>query len=352
MNIFLAKKKAYSYYFLAKIKFIARMVKWQTHYLEVVAPRGMEVQVLFRAPIFLLFFFLLSTQVNAELLLSKINDDYFLKSNNCAELKGELKSFLNLSKIYEESTGDYKVECSDQGQNLSPIIPSLMLNLLRKKSEYYGPNCWNSVLVANGLLPAIRFSNSEEVDFVYKNFCKQVTELSKISPGHVFRIFNDKKEDFHSFIYISPNFSFSKDGPESKNNYQIENTDQIFKKYGIQEDCFGLDQKISQTCFEKIEVYDCSKTKNLNFNRGKHSFLVKLVDELEIKLGYLIENYRNDKSLDKKALMIRQLLQNQKTLIFIVNEILNENIESENDKNEMIFLYLRLDSIAEQLNYF
>jgi len=82
--------------------------------------------------------------------------------------------------------------------------------------------------------------------------------------------------------------------------------------------------------------------------------LYKLVEELEKNIGVLLENYKNLNDFGKRNLMIKILMQQQKALLFIVKDSLNESDNSKTNSNnqDLQWLYLRLDSIGEQLSYF
>ena len=164
---------------------------------------------------------------SAEVILSYNESDnsreYAISSDNCSELQSELNDFILITARYDKiPVKKQKVDCTKANNSfsLSQILPVNMSNILNMKPEYYGPNCWDSVLYVNKLISGIRFSSPVEFQKTLTfNQCQLKSVEQKLVAGDIIRIFDKDREDFHAFVYITPNFSFSKNGPETRSRY-------------------------------------------------------------------------------------------------------------------------------------
>ena len=181
--------------------------------------------------------------------------------------------------------------------------------LPRRVAKYHGiifqiggPNCFNTALVFAGLLPALRTSaRSEFAEFMNSPLCKLVPPDDRQKPGDIVAIRfpslsarskNKNYQEWHAFIYVSDEMSFSKNGENKEDPYILTSTKSVFNEYMNQTDpprCLPKDRDPSArlftsndlpTCFDVIR---CETMANFmaQLNAKKYSDLVKIKTNLD-----------------------------------------------------------------------
>jgi hypothetical protein len=281
------------------------------------------------------------------------NRDYFLSSDNCNELQLELNDILYLTSDYEKTPlKNITIDCSTSTNKLllNRLVPKKIEDLLNTKPEYYGPNCWNSVLIANKLSPAVRYSSPEEYDKALRFYnCINKPLEQKLMPGDIIRLLDGRSDELHSFIFISPNISFTKNGPSTMARYEIARTQDIFMYYNIDSTCFyKTDRKINPLCANRIQVYDCQNIPEINENTNLKQSLL----EVEAQTSFLVLNYHQFKTKESRQSYIYELTQRTSNLYFVLyGDLLYGKLNKEDFMQED-YMLSRVNSIRDQLSYF
>lgn len=312
---------------------------------------------MFLKPFLCLLFLAQPILSSAEVILSyyesESSREYAISSDNCSELQSELNDFQLLTSRYDKlPVKRQKVDCTKANNTLAlnQILPLNMLNILNMKPEYYGPNCWNSVLYTNKFISGIRFSSPVEFEKMLTfNQCQLKTADQKLVAGDIIRIFDKNREDFHAFVYITPNFSFSKNGPETRSRYEIAKTSDIFLNNYIDSNCFKAEErKISVDCADQVKVYNCQDKTVVQ----EKASIETALEELEARISFLILNYREFKTKESRISFTAELSQNTNTLYYILNyELINGKL-SRKDFIKADLLLTKVNSIKDQISFF
>lgn len=276
-----------------------------------------------------------------------------LKGPNCQVINENLtqlkqwKSQLNeiSSKKLPVCTCVNNIECSS---NITKIVPDFVQLSSLRKPDYYGPNCWNTSLIANKLLAHQRFSTPAEIYFwTHSSFCQELKSSEKLRAGDLITIRDQKLDDqkhpdeVHGFIYVSPELSFSKAGPSTLAAINLQSTNEIFTSFGITDpDCQRVSGVYTGKCAIYANIYRCEtfgqhRIKIPEPTTADYTRINGLVDANEASLSRLVMRFRQD-LINHQQLNIR-LLDLQGTFVALGKEsaqILNSIPKNKRDQIE------------------
>lgn len=300
---------------------------------------------------------------NADLEAVREGNKIYLTGLKCRKIKNELrnlkkwaKQFTKLSEDVAEKIWDSDCECDEfycklDITNLSPELVKLYED---KRPDISGPNCWNNSLVTVGILPHYRYSTPEEMEFWMKSpLCRERRPNEKISPGDVVAIRDEKKDEYHGFVYISDNLGWSKNGFSNNSAYGIQDLKGVFDVYGVTKNCqrkYGMDTK----CEKFANIYKCESWDKY-WSKVDEKTKAKLDQDIEESLNYVECNISNfvfdEKTIDKN---VTELIQN--TIQILEYDILDKKaaMTKNTSEAERIYIdraYYRILSIKEQLGH-
>ena len=285
----------------------------------------------------------------------KADEGFQLQGDSCETLYKEIFQFEKLYVKYDKPNAYIKPLCIDSIHTIAiqGLIPERMLQLLNQKPQYFGPNCWNSVLYVNKATDHMRFVLLDEFQRTLPFLGCYKKDVKELETGDIVRLSDKNSEEQHAFIYISENLSFTKNGPGTKATYEIVNTESILKEYDVDMKCLTAENRKSEKCLSKVSVYSCDlNTVEDQRNKFEDDILNIKISQAEKKLEFVILNYRDPQLNEYKYALLRELLQDSKTLKFIVDKELNQT----DVFSYKFFLYkhyqTRLLSISEQISYF
>jgi len=244
--------------------------------------------------------------------VARRNADLFLVGLDCAELEKETQSLSEWTK-----KTDNRKECLIQANpnanglcevRISDCIPNLVLKLHDFTPKHWGPNCWNTVLTMNKILPAIRKTTAKEMSFYLNSpLCRQLKDQETKNPGDIgnFQDYTfNRPIEYHSFIYISENMAFTKDGPSNRLPYLLRKTEDVFVgDYSMPLEC--RTSQLAKSCKKTLTYYRCSPIESfLNQKSEKFSELLELhnhfVDfEMHLQSQILLGQAGNDENRNK-----------------------------------------------------
>lgn len=156
-----------------------------------------------------------------------------------------------------------RFECQ---MDITDIIPEKALNMLGKESAYHGPNCFNTTLLVNEILPHQRYTNSKEMQFWMNSpLCEEVRTSQQLEPGDIIAIRKDFGfqilEEYHGFIYLTPELSFSKNKMFKSSPAYFMSTDFVYDHHNIKSECQHQNQKKTNfiNCPRTAQIYRCQK---------------------------------------------------------------------------------------------
>ncbi|MCM0606022.1 MAG: hypothetical protein KA715_08020 [Xanthomonadaceae bacterium] len=227
--------------------------------------------------------------------LKSSGSDFYLFSSSCAALEKQYHYIRQFKKRSDRKTLPEKINCLSLKEGdgyrlyLNELLPEKMQSLLRlETSKGTGGTCWNSVQYLSGHTPTLRYTTPEEIkEFYDSGLCRERTNTEVPEPGDVIRlkVSDDRslKPDAHSFIYISPELSFTKNGV---NPYSIQMTEDVYNNYGIKKECQNPTKENLAYCtgYTYSRVYGCFPLKRISDSQKD----MEVFSDLEV----LIEDYQ------------------------------------------------------------
>jgi hypothetical protein len=165
-----------------------------------------------------------------------------LESSSCDLLNPQSAALIQLSKRVGEAPAATVPACQCQGDECSvridPIAPSVLQKMEDVVADFDGPNCWNTSLVVDQLVPNFRYANEAEMKFWLNSpLCRELDEQEIPSPGDIIEIRNSNQREIHGFIYLTPTMGFSKDGMRSGSPYFLQTQEEIYDIYQVPDTC-------------------------------------------------------------------------------------------------------------------
>lgn len=158
-------------------------------------------------------------------------------TGSCRETKKELKAIKEWNKIVSgSSTCKEKVTKSGKipffktcEMDITECVPDHVKKYHNKSASLSGPNCFNHVLVFLGLLPHLRYSSAEEIEFYMREpYCKKVAPTEPKKPNDLV-VMMCQGEPWHAYIRVSSKNIYSKNGRGSI--YELRNKKRTVRLY-------------------------------------------------------------------------------------------------------------------------
>lgn len=197
---------------------------------------------------------------NQNVRVVKKGDDIFLQGENCNVLDKEANALLEWTKKVKDSSNTKQASCSCENsictKRVTAVLPKIVNSTQFVRPQTSGPNCWNASLVASKIIPQLRYSSEQEMDFWLKSpLCKEKKSKDKLMPGDIIAIVHKTDGQYHGFINISDNLSFSKNGFDKDNPYTLQDPKNVFKIYEVKPECERTDNPGS--CVTYAKYYSC-----------------------------------------------------------------------------------------------
>lgn len=207
---------------------------------------------------------------NNKVQVEKKGDNIFLKGSDCNVLDKEAKALAEWTKkVKENPNAPEKCTCAGSvcTKRVTAILPKIVNSTQFVTPQISGPNCWNASLVASKIIPQLRYSTEQEMDFwVNSPLCKQKKSSDSLAPGDVIAIIHKTQGQYHGFINISENLSFSKNGFDSDNPYTLQDPKNVFETYDVKPECVRTDSPGS--CVTYAKYYSCMTMEEYRKSRG------------------------------------------------------------------------------------
>jgi hypothetical protein len=205
-----------------------------------------------RALLILLFSFI---TYSADVFVDDDQGTTVLVSENCSVINEQILAIENWKKrLKEKDTAKSTPMCScgvfdgvkECRADVTDILPSIVKDVNNNAPIVDGPNCWNASLVGAKILPHFRYTTPEEMHFwMESELCKKVSADEKPQAGDVIAIRNGS-EEFHGFIYLSDQLSFSKNGYSRHSKYKVQRMNIVYNVYDLKDrECRHIDSRTS-----------------------------------------------------------------------------------------------------------
>ncbi|AFY01281.1 hypothetical protein Bdt_1586 [Bdellovibrio bacteriovorus str. Tiberius] len=154
--------------------------------------------------------------------------------------------------------------------DITDCVPEHVVKYHGATPEVDGPNCWNLSLVMSNILPSMRYSTPEEMNFYMRPpLCRALKDGEKKEPGDVGAIRQiagvGKTNEYHGFIYIDEKIAYSKNGFSSMAPYALQTLDKVYKTYEVpnkQECRQNVINAKSSKCGQAVAFYRCDSMEN------------------------------------------------------------------------------------------
>ena len=114
---------------------------------------------------------------------------------------------------------------------ITGCVPKTVAHLQGRNPLHRGPNCWNLVLVAQRLLPALRHSSSDEFEsYLNSPACRPLSRSERAVPGDIGALRSDRQE-IHAFVYVSAALAFSKNGIATETPFALQSMEKMLAVY-------------------------------------------------------------------------------------------------------------------------
>ncbi len=270
------------------------------------------------------------TYADSIIIFERFNLDIpLLQGNSCEDINNKFSKLQEtLSQLGFES--NFRLEapsCQCQGDQCLNAISGRFLTYgnvaipTRTDFNFHGVNCWNTSLIAQGLVSNLRHVSHKEFSLHTNSAnCKSVNE-SSAKPGDLIvirQLVDNQVNELHAFTMIDPELGIvlSKNGYHTNEVVNLDSYEYVNNYYHTKDGCRGLTGDITKqlsNCSENIysEILQCEFTP-FEYKSNEAMVVNKMILDVEKQL--------NNLSLDK-ALLTRE---SAIDLINSYNEILNK----------------------------
>lgn len=289
-------------------------------------------------------------------------------------LRGECNEGGNLVKalsVWSDRAATGK-QCSPTSQNdgLSPYckyditscVPEHVVKYQGANPKSDGPNCWNLSLVMSQILPSLRYSTPEEMQFYMQPpLCRQLSDGEKREPGDVGAIRHhmgsNKAAEYHGFIYISEKIAYSKNGASKYSPYSLQSLEDVYKAYDVPrlEGCRKNEINDGAAfCKQAVAYFRCQSMDEYLKNNPKVSNQVKeAFEKVKDTESCLQGSVFKGENLPEEAK--KNIIETGNALLKYLEDSKKDLVASKTRSEEERFmlgsLQLRLQAIAQQIDF-
>lgn len=223
--------------------------------------------------LFLLTFFLsTSVQANENVNVYRQEDgSIVLTGENCDFIKRQTSALSNWKQNLNEIPTKPISTCSCDSlrcyMTVDEVLPEFVQKYQDRNAGRWGPNCWNTVLVASKILPVARFSPPEEMNFWMNSpLCKEVQDNEMPQPGDIAAVRDINLNEVHASVYVTDELFFSKNALTTLASYQLQSSIGIFSIFPVQYNCRHRNGNPSD-CPTYVNYYRCSSFADYTENK-------------------------------------------------------------------------------------
>lgn len=219
-----------------------------------------------------------------------------------------------------------------------------------------GPNCYNVSLVMKGILPNLRHTPPDEMDFYMRPpLCTQLKDGESKMPGDVGvirEISGGEVLDSHGFVYISDQIAYSRNGFYDV-PYSLDPLDAVLRAYKVpaREECRKNEINLDAGCPSAVSYFRCiSMGQYLKEHPGVPAKLLDSLRNVSAFEGCLESAVMEGEVLTESAK--KGMRDTAKALLtYLKKEIESEAGKGADTESDFVLgsLQLRLEGIAWQL---
>lgn len=192
----------------------------------------------------------------------------------CKDVENQMKSLKAWTKFMDDRN------CLEAGQTINAFghcvvdvtdcLPRKVVGVHKLSTQQDGPNCWNTSLVMQRVLPFLRETSFFEYEsYIRSPFCKEIPIPQLLKAGDIGSIEaqdgNDRTNHIHSFIYINPRLVFHKLGLSQDTGFELVSHREMLRNYPLE-----LTGDCKKDCSPKVGFEDLLQEKDLNQIESKY----------------------------------------------------------------------------------
>lgn len=286
---------------------------------------------------------------NPDVTATKEGKSIIITGKSCDLLKAEAKA---IARWGGKNSSGPSCSCSPKCKiDVTTLVPDFARESQGVCPIQSGPNCWNSTLVSAKITGTLRYSKEEEMTFwMTSPLCKEKSVHEPLAPGDIVAI-RSKGEEVHSFINLSDNLSFSKNGSSKKNCFSLQSPDFVYRVYEVPDNCRRVRGK-NNSCPYYANIFTCEPLESyLRKNPIKHvetRDTWKELNEIECQFAVLLKDEKGVKNL-------MTILNLTKASLKAIEKLAEQNINSSKFSKEDKFIwkgiYVKARSLIHQIEY-
>jgi hypothetical protein len=160
---------------------------------------------------------------------------------SCALLEKQVAALAQWkSRLGEPAPATVACRCSAGGcqASISSVAPDFVSRTHGTRAGRWGPNCWNTALVASKILEMSSFTAPEEMTYWMKSpLCRSLRAGEAPRAGDIIAIRDQSEQEVHAFIHLTDELSFSKNYLAAAAPFALQNPSDVFQEYPVPEEC-------------------------------------------------------------------------------------------------------------------
>ena len=202
------------------------------------------------------------SQSNEALQVQKNGQQILLLSKECSNLIKQATALSAWKSKQKSLPLETKCSCDESTCKLdvSAFLPQLVVEKQGTCSAHDGPNCWNNSLVSTGILPHLRYTTPEEMNFwMTSPLCQERKPDESPAPGDIIAIRDESGGEVHGFINLTGDLAYSKNGYAQGTRYELQSPKKVFDVYDVPVECQRFYQKPPQgvKCDNYANYFKC-----------------------------------------------------------------------------------------------
>lgn len=206
------------------------------------------------------------------------NGSIILSGDNCAGLQIQVHSL----RQWALNIGEHPRMINPQCLQLSPlhfeaditaVVPSFIVQYQGVNPRHNGPNCFNAAMYLSGQVSHLRYMDEQEIEArLASPSCIPIPSTQELRPGDIGQIRGTpdanqegQTAEVHSFVYISDNLVFSKDGITRTHPFTLQPMSFILGSRGyhmnsVPQRCRMVGAVTPNGCSRWINYFRCTST--------------------------------------------------------------------------------------------
>lgn len=164
-----------------------------------------------------------------------------LKGENCALLEKQAAALAQWkTRLNEPAPASVACRCSAGGCQawISSVTPGFVNRTHGTRARRWGPNCWNTALVASKILEESSFTAPEEMTYWMKSpLCRSLRAGEAPRPGDIIAIRDQAEQEIHAFIHLTDALAFSKNYLTAAAPFALQNPSDVYQEFPVPEEC-------------------------------------------------------------------------------------------------------------------